>query len=90
MAYEDNYRNAIACIAKLDKEMRQMMKGFYRREMENKKMREAISLALEAKTVQMDQETRAVLLEAVDYHPWSAGKDKANRVADHVLRKVSP
>jgi anthranilate/para-aminobenzoate synthase component II len=87
MSYEVHYQESIKLLTKLDKQMRQVMKGFYRREIENKKMREAIVATLESSHVTMDQETRALLLAAVNYHPWSVGESIANRVADKAAQK---
>jgi len=85
MPYEVNYQETLKLITKLEREVRQVMKGFYKRELENQKMRKAVIAVLDSPDVKMDQLTRAMLLESVNYTPWTKARKTADKIADETI-----
>jgi hypothetical protein len=69
MAYEKNYEALLDSLKKVDAHSRQLMKGMYRREIENKYLREVIAnLFHNSKTLSGSE--RAVLLHTLQHDPW--------------------
>lgn len=69
MAYEKDYEDLLVSLKKIDTKSRHLMKGMYRREIENEYLREVIANLLHSsKTLSAPE--KDMLLRALQHDPW--------------------
>jgi len=75
MAYEKEYEAILISLKKIDGQSRQLIKGMYRREIENNFLRGAIANLLHSSKTLSERE-RGALMHALQHDPWREVKEK--------------
>lgn len=87
MAYENDYESLLINLKRIDNYSRRLMKGMYRREIENAYMREVIANFIQNSKTISDLERRS-LMNALQHDPWQEVEYKFDNIRSAVKTKL--